>query len=820
MNQSGTETASQAEVREALIDFQRYLSDEIAPMMVLESVELLIRCPSELMANEIQGWIGGQSRGPQGFTVSDYIFHALKKIHLMSEFDLIESESLDRYLQQLSGIVIQCCPPGEREALQQNLAQLGRSEGGLAAQVEVIHSQVHRDGLPGEASAAAAPSNDPSASSAKISRDLNRFSLMLDRLSSSPASANGPAANPLLSQALTSAAVGARNQAELEQQLQRLTQLGYDANPGELFRSLSGTLPGWVLPLQDNAAGATALPESHQIEAMHRIISMAPDPREGANRFSEMVQAAIEQFNEGRLGQATRMFDLAERIVSEKQINAEVVASVRTRSHDALDSPRLREYAANPEKHAYLRKVLDFFDAFGPKEMLLALDGEPKREKRRLLLDLLEVQGAAGRESIVQILRERVADPDNDPKAHYRRNLVFLLRRISRDAAQKPDDELNLLIRCLDWGTPTMLLKEAIGAVGKIHCATSEQALITLLSGYEGLLCAGKVEPYGAENLLNLVDRAVSGLVRIGSDTALAAVIEHGLRRQTALGTPLARLEELAGTDLSPHKALVGRLVNALRAELPVKVLGFVVGKSDERIAMFIHALAGTPAATVRELLEEIVDRFSDRDFSHAAKKTLAALGATARSDESESESLAGDIELFGLPSLLQNLCDSRITGTLTLTDREGDSVGTIHLEEGRVLECAAGSLRGETAFFQLFEKPTPGNFNFKNRAKTVGGEADNEPFEVLPAILEALRRHDEFQQARALVPDDAAFRATEKKPTRPQDEQADPIMRGVWKLASTGGTPARCEMVLPADSYRIRRLYAHWLEQGALQPT
>ena len=107
--------AGQAEagVRQALYDLQRYLSDQLAPMMVADAVELLLRCPPQLVANEIQGWVDAQFRAPDpGLTVSDCVYHAMKKLHLMAEFDLIEKQMLEAYMEGLGEIVVGLCPEG------------------------------------------------------------------------------------------------------------------------------------------------------------------------------------------------------------------------------------------------------------------------------------------------------------------------------------------------------------------------------------------------------------------------------------------------------------------------------------------------------------------------------------------------------------------------------------------------------------------------------------------------------------------------------------------------------------------------------------
>ena len=115
------------EVREALWDLQRYLSDEVAPMMVTDSIEILLRCEPEVAAGEIHGWLSNQKSGAAPTApVSDCLFHAMKKLHLMAEFNLIEEKLLDRYFAALGEIVLDFCPDGDRELLCENLERLGR----------------------------------------------------------------------------------------------------------------------------------------------------------------------------------------------------------------------------------------------------------------------------------------------------------------------------------------------------------------------------------------------------------------------------------------------------------------------------------------------------------------------------------------------------------------------------------------------------------------------------------------------------------------------------------------------------------------------
>jgi hypothetical protein len=81
------------------------------------------------------------------------------------------------------------------------------------------------------------------------------------------------------------------------------------------------------------------------------------------------------------------------------------------------------------------------------------------------------------------------------------------------------------------------------------------------------------------------------------------------------------------------------------------------------------------------------------------------------------------------------------------------------------------------------------------------------------------MRRYDEFVRAAALVPDDACYRATDRKPTNVPDGGDPQLARQVWQRASVGAPPSACEAALAVDAFQIRRLYEHWVAEGSLVP-
>src|SRR5262249_3048812 len=146
--------------------------------------------------------------------------------------------------------------------------------------------------------------------------------------------------------------------------------------------------------------------------------------------------------------------------------------------------------------------------------------------------------------------------------------------------------------------------------------------------------------------------------------------------------------------------------------------------------------------------------------------------------------SLTGDLELFGLPALLQSLSDSGQSGSLTLRDPKGQVFGGMRLKGGKLRSCQTGALTGVDAFYQRVERASPGQFHFQTPADA-GDETNTAPLkEIMPLTLEAMRRYDELRQAAALVPDDAKLKPTDVKPAAFAGEKDGLFQKDVWSRA------------------------------------
>jgi len=816
---------SSPQVREAAEELQLYLSDILPPLVVADAFKLLIKYPPSLVASRLREWTSSQFRPGGGIDFSEYIYYAMRKVNVMGEFHLVPLEPFDTFLEALKGLVLDFCPEAEREKLRENLTRLSETSGTPTGSVDAL---IRLRSGQGEMPAAA---TSGSSLSAEELRGLRRFSLLLHRIGQQMSAVGTAVPGPpgALAPALAAAARTSRNPREFEQNLEKLREMGLGLETADMFRALGGSLPGWIPPepppdaasagARKEAEAGTDAPapsESGPVAAMHRIVVQPEDPGEVALRFNAMVKSAVEQFNAGALPQADAVLALAERIVAEKRVDATTVDAVKRSGDEAIDFDRVRKYAEVPRFHGMLRRVLSFFVATSARGLLTELLREMKRERRRLILQLLEIHGAPAREEALERLRSGFGQGEGDEKWYFRRNLLYLLRRIPPARGESLDEDVSRAVRHAVLRFPAPLVREAVANLGQLKHERAENALLSLLHDLEGMLIRPAEASYDPREVRLLLDRVVAALARFGTAKAHSAVVDHGLKKKAELGDTMARLAELAGQDLSANVEVVERLLAALKTNSPHKVLGMVLHVNDQKAAHIIEALSNTPSPAVREAFEDLARRFPEMDLGEAAARALTSLDAAAQVPDAPSDTRSGELDLFGLPSLMRGLANPPLSGTLTLKDARGDTSSEIVLREGRMQSCETGGLKDEEAFYQLLERPTAGSYLFTPLEPEPG--ADVKSFkEIQPLCLEGMRRYDELAETSAVVPDDARLKGTDIRPERHPDEVDGMFVNGLWRLVSSGSTPLECEAALTADPFRVRRQIAYWVESGAL---
>ncbi|HJQ98501.1 MAG TPA: DUF4388 domain-containing protein, partial [Candidatus Polarisedimenticolaceae bacterium] len=653
----------------------------------------------------------------------------------------------------------------------------------------------------------------PPPSAKEIERGTRALTLLLERLSAfripEGAKLGDTPETGSFAQVLTTAALEAKTDGELAKHMEKVRGTGNAAPMGQVFRALGWNLPGWTAV---GAQGEVVAPAGRSLEAMNRIVALAPDSTERAKRWGEMIYAAIEQFNEGRLAQTVSILEAAKQLIAEKHPDPTIVGQVLSQAEGAIAEPVLRKLVDNPTKQSLLRLVLDFFPGMRATTLLDELDGEPRRERRKLILALLECHGQGARDLVLDRIRAITAGEKPDAMGYFGRNLAFLLRRIPRKDGQRLEEEMALLEKMIGEGQPPMSAKEALGALGQMHEHSSECALLDRLHDLESELSRRG----GNEEAWEFLDRLCSALARHGTQQAIRAIAGHAFRRSPAFGDTIARIEHLGWVDLSVDPEQLVILLQRIRELTPRKVLGITTKRPPPELVPLVQAVSGTPTAEVRSALEAVVSALPNHAAAEAASKALAKLGPKATAQTASTEALTGDLELFGLPGLLQSLQGSESSGELTLVDRQQQPMGSFSLVKGRIAKCVAGKLDGATAAYLILEKPVPGTFSFRTIPPSGKVEGMLDPMQI---ILEGARRHDEYHRARAIAPDGLRLEPVGVPAVRPEDEDDAKFAERVWDRASKGLTPDACEHEIEIDPFRVRRLYAWWIEQGALRP-
>jgi len=838
----GTGIAGYEEERALL---KRYLSDEIAPMIFADSASELFRVPIQLVAQEIHSWLGDQIRGASTMTPSELLYHAATKLHQLGILELIPREEVAEFLGQLQPFLLELCPAEQRQGLEENFKHLEKSTGISAGKMEVLHKQVP-GGVPGGHGGVPQPGYSgpvgtvgggvPAAggaagpgSTAADALALHRVNLMLDQMqraavAGAAAGSGARAVNQkaVLGHVIEQFASQSRNSKELETQLGYLNDIGIENLGADLFKHLSEGLPDWAPPShtevgdKDPPAGAT--------RAMRKVVNLSKDPKEILARFKELVGVAIKEFNAGSLGRAVTMIDLAERMIAQKEIETLIVNTVVEESYPELDMSLVHKLANDPDSRLLLHRVMAFFPKLRVDELLEQLTEEQDRERRLQWLKLLRAHGSEAREAAVDALEESV---NSDPRKpwHLERNLVYLMRAVPRANDEDIEHEIDLLIRVSDLTGSMPVVREAIASLVQLDHPRAYTTLAARIRELEDILMGETVIPFDLKEIRWLLSNAIKLLSQSESSQARSIIITHGLKDKPELGDTYARLVPLGGADLSSTPDQMNRLLDAIQAELPRKFLGVSVKnpRKAQILEYLIASVAGTDSPEVHTVLGDIIKRFPDQPFAKAADEALTRMGqqvVTRRvaQETNDSVTLSGNLALFGLPNVLQNLADSRVTGALKIFGSESGEEAKIRLVSGALISARLGNLKDETAVLQLLERPVEGRFAFANEEGFEGDdEAPTESIPMMSLLLEGMRRYDEVNRTLALVPDDGRFKSTGKKPSDVKEDPDPKLAKAVWSQAVRGITPITVEKELKTDSYSVRRLFEHWVTEGSL---
>ncbi len=177
---------------------------------------------------------------------------------------------------------------------------------------------------------------------------------------------------------------------------------------------------------------------------------------------------------------------------------------------------------------------------------------------------------------------------------------------------------------------------------------------------------------------------------------------------------------------------------------------------------------------------------------------------------------LSGNLRFFDLPTIIQTLATSERTGTLTITDQLERVSARIYFEAGRVLYAEAGHLRGEEAFYQLFQSPVGDGFTFR------GGfppEEFQEKEEIgtttMGLLMEAARQQDELKVLKETYSDPNRVLRPQSEDLLWDDDETEALAQEMWARLQRGETIDQMMRELPACQYRIYKVLSLMNEKG-----
>jgi CRP-like cAMP-binding protein len=248
---------------------------------------------------------------------------------------------------------------------------------------------------------------------------------------------------------------------------------------------------------------------------------------------------------------------------------------------------------------------------------------------------------------------------------------------------------------------------------------------------------------------------------------------------------------------------------------LPVAYLsaGDVLGE----VAMFTQAIRSSAARLPeggevfmvdRENFLGIVSAFPElaMKLCYVFAKRLEATVKNMRKERQRQ--LSGNLKFFDLPTVIQTIIGSRMTGTLRVFDTFGDPFSEIFFDGGHLCSASLGQLGGAQAFYQLFQPPpTDGTFEFKGGERVMG--TDGTVCDILlpgmTMLMEAVRMQDELRDLQERISRDAVYRPLQEELQWEGEEDFLVAANDVWyRLHTQVSSVGELLEQVPASHYVV----------------
>jgi CRP/FNR family cyclic AMP-dependent transcriptional regulator len=318
-----------------------------------------------------------------------------------------------------------------------------------------------------------------------------------------------------------------------------------------------------------------------------------------------------------------------------------------------------------------------------------------------------------------------------------------------------------------------------------------------------------------------------SDLFEHQTDDVLRAVIAQGRVEVFGAGAVVFRQGD-AGDRLYIVKSGVVEILASREGSDPTPVAYLGEGEVMGELAL----LTGSPrSATARAperaevlTLEKAVffdlmstlPRFA-QDLCAVLARRLEA--TTLKVPRSASKQLQGNLRFFDLATVIQTLIGAGQTGTLLVTQEDGQHrVAELFFYKGNVAKARVRHLSGDDAVFQLFQAPLEGDFSFTGRTVQ---EQDVQTDITMPAIsllMESVRLQDELPLLKARIPDPARIFRHKAAELRWTEADSVELAASIWSRLRKGASVADLQKEIARCSYAIYKTLVAMLDAGQIE--
>ena len=201
--------------------------------------------------------------------------------------------------------------------------------------------------------------------------------------------------------------------------------------------------------------------------------------------------------------------------------------------------------------------------------------------------------------------------------------------------------------------------------------------------------------------------------------------------------------------------------------------------------------------------------------YAHRLEETIYQLRPHERPRE-----LAGRLEHFDLPTVVQTLASSGQTGVLTIFDEERATWAEVLLRDGEIERARCHGLEGDEAFYEIFVRAPDGEFAFRASEAPDADGVSRQSIDAGAAtlLMEAMRLVDEVAELKRRLPDATRRMKTRTSSLSWDEPETAEIVKGILTRLRRPGTIDDLVGSLDCPTHTLYEVAAKLYDAGHIQ--